>query len=259
MRKVQRLKLLKGRRNLFHMRHVMRKKSDITWNLFHWSNEMPILHLKDGIIAGMVLGDGHLIRAQRALSLVHCIDQLHYLQFKISLANQLGFSGRCFRNTIKRTNLGLRSYCSGSITGSDISKYYAYTLPDLLQNLNPLGLLLWWLDDGCLSIHHKQTGSVSRFGYLNTQGYGLDGNSVISQILLQKFGLETTIHIDAKSGFAKQDHYRLYLNAINVRRLIDLVREFIPWIPKNMLYKLNMQYVINQNPESPYLAAHYNF
>ena len=220
---------------------------------------MGIRHLKDGIISGMVLGDGYLEKNQPRLSLTHCLEQLHYLEFKISIANQLGFSCRCFRNTVKRTNLGLKSYCSGSITGLDIHKYYGYGLTDLLQGLNPLGLLIWWLDDGCLSIHQKTSGSVSRFGYLNTQGYGLDGNEAIAQILFQRFGLESTIHVDTKSGFAKQDHYRLYFNAINMRRLIDLVREFIPWIPRNMLYKLNMQYVINRNPESLYLATHYNF
>lgn len=220
---------------------------------------MPILHLKDGIVAGIILGDGSLEKKQARITIAHTKDQQQYLEFKIRLANQLGFSGKSFRNTIKRTNLGLREYCSGSISGGDIRKYYLYNFHQMLTALNPLGLLIWWLDDGCLTVHHRNNGSVSRFGYLNTQGYGFEGNQEISRVLLEKFGIETTIHIDTKSGFAKQNHYRLYLNAVNVRRLIDLVREFIPWIPKSMLYKLNMQYIVNRNTESPFLAMHYNF
>jgi hypothetical protein len=154
---------------------------------------MSIFHLKDGIISGMILGDGHLDKTRPVLSLVHSLKQLHYLEFKVGIACQLGFNGRKFRNTVKRTNLGLRFYCSGSITGSDISKYYGYSLSDLLQNLNPLGLLLWWLDDGCLSVSRKTDNSVARFGYLNTQGYGLEDNKLISQVLLEKFGIATTI------------------------------------------------------------------
>jgi hypothetical protein len=220
---------------------------------------MSLINLKDGIIAGMILGDGHLKPGTPTLRLNHTSPQLSYLRFKLSLAEQLGYRVKLYKDTVVQTNLGPYCYSTGVIRGGDIRRFYYMSLEGFLSSLNPLGLLLWWLDDGSLTIHQKNNGSISRFGYLNTQGYGLDGNKIIQQKLYELFLLEVTIHVDSKSGFARQDHYRLYLNAINMRRLIDLVRGFIPWIPREMRYKLNMQYVVNRLKDSEFLAAHYNF
>lgn len=222
-------------------------------------NKMTILHLKDGTVAGMLLGDSNLSKTQKRIEFKHTVPQLNWLKFKLGLMEQFGYSARLFKLTKTRTNLGIYEYCSGTASGLDISKFYSYGLYNLLNQLNPLGLLIWWCDDGCLSIHQKQNGSISRFGYLNSQGFSLEENQLISSVLYQKFGLETKIHVDSKSGLAKQDHYRLYLNATNMRRLIDLVREFIPWIPNNMRYKFNMQYVVNRRKDSLEMAMHYNF
>ena len=222
---------------------------------------MGILHLKDGIVSGMLLGDGYLDSRQRRIRLQHTLPQLSYLKFKLGLLEQLGFSSRLFNLTKVRTNLGVYDYCYGTASGGQIEKYYTYSLDNLLEELNALGLMLWWLDDGCLTIHHKanRNGSISRFGYLNTQGFSLEENQKICMALGQKFSLETTLHIDSMSGFAKRDHWRIYINATNVRRLIDHVRVFIPWIPVDMRYKFNMQYVINRRSDSLEMATHYNF
>ena len=217
------------------------------------------MHLKEGVVAGVLLGDGYLDSAQARIRFQHTLPQLNYLQFKLGLMEQLGFSTRCFSLTKVRTNVGLYDYCSGTASGNNVAAYYGRSLDRLLYDLNPLGLLLWWLDDGSLSVHQKSNGSISRFGYLNTQGFDLEGNQLIGRALHEKFGLETNVHVDSKTGFAKSDHYRIYLNATNMRRLIDLVREFIPWIPTNMRYKLNMQYVHNRVRDSEIFAAQYNF
>lgn len=220
---------------------------------------MGIEHLKDGMIAGMILGDGHLNSKSPSLDLSHTSTQSNYLNFKLSLAEQVGYRVKRYRDTIKNTNLGPYSYSTGAIKGGDICKFYNLQLDRLLQELNVLGLLIWWLDDGSLTVHQKQNGSIARFGYLNTQGYGLAGNQLISQRLFEKFGLESTIHTDSKSGFAKSDHFRIYLNATNLRHLINLVREFISWVPKDILYKFNMKYVINRLENSEQLVEFYNF
>lgn len=221
---------------------------------------MGILHLKDGVVSGMILGDGHLNTKYPLLELSHTMPQANYLLFKLSLARQFGYEVKRRNNTTKNTSFGIFTYCTGVIKGGDILKFYGMSLNMLLKELNPLGLLVWWLDDGTLTVHQKQNLSISRFGYLNTQGYGYDGNLLIQQSLFEKFGLETAIHIDSKSGnITKSNHYRIYFNATNLRRLIDLVREFIPWVPKDMLYKFNMRYVINRLVDSEQFAEFYNF
>jgi len=220
---------------------------------------MKIRHLEEGFVAGMILGDGHLSKRQRCLELCHTKPQQSYMLFKLSLAEQFGYNVRRYRNAKKRTNIGTYEYCKGYVNMHNIGSFYQYGLSRLANALNPLGLLIWWLDDGCLSIHTKKNNSVSRFGYLNTQSFTYSENELLSEILFDKFGIETTIHVDSKSGLAKSDHYRLYINATNFRRFIDLVREFIPWIPRTMYYKLNMQYVVNRNRDSFNLVTHYNF
>lgn len=207
----------------------------------------------------MILGDASLHSNQSSLRLSHTTPQFSYLKFKLGLLEQAGFNCRLFRPTKSKTTFGVYEYCGGTANGSNIEDYYRYSLTDLLNKLNPLGLLIWWLDDGCLSVHCKSNGSISRFGYLNTQGYNLLENQLIQRTLFERFAIDTTLHVDSKSGAAKQDHWRIYINATNMRRLIDIVREFIPWLPTNMLYKLNMQYVVNRLPNSAHMAAHYNF
>lgn len=220
---------------------------------------MGISHLKDGLVAGMILGDASLKNNQFSMELCHTLPQLNYLKFKLRLLEQVGFNCRLFKLTKKNTNIGTFEYCTGTANGSNIRDYYKKSLVEFLCDLNYLGLMIWWLDDGCLSVHRKINGAVSRFGYLNTQGYNLEENQLIQRALFEKFEIETSLHIDSQSGLAKQDHWRIYFNATNIRRLIDIVRESIPWIPKDMLYKLNMQYVLNRLSNSPDLVKHYNF
>lgn len=220
---------------------------------------MSISHLKDGIVSGVLLGDGWVDTRQDRIRFNHCLEQSKYLEFKLKLMDQLGFSTRFYRLTKVRSNLGLYDCCSGTASGKGVREYRARSLERLLGDLNPLGLLLWWLDDGCLNVHRKLSGSISRFGYLNTQSYGLEGNRFISDMLFEKFGLETRIHVDSKSGLALRDHYRLYLNATNMRKLIDIVRSHIPKVPRCMLYKLDMQYTVNRLEASETFVRHYNF
>lgn len=220
---------------------------------------MVMMHFKDGAVAGMLLGDGYLDSHQKRFRFQHTIPQLNYLKFKLGLMEQFGFKCRLYNLTKIRTNLGIYEYCTGSASGSNVDTYYSYSLQNLLHVLNPLGLMLWWLDDGSLSVHQKENGSISRFGYLNTQGFDFNENAQICEALYQKFGIETTLHVDTQSGFAKQDHWRIYINATNFRRLIDLVRVFIPWIPNDMRYKFDMRYVINRRSDSLEMATHYNF
>lgn len=221
--------------------------------------KMNIINLKDGIIAGMILGDGHLKAGTPTLRLLHTSTQKGYLEFKLSLAAQIGYRTKLYNDTIQNTNLGTYRYSTGVIRGLDIAKFYYIPTIQLVDMLNPLGMLLWWLDDGSLTIHQKDNGSISRFGYLNTQAYGIEENEYLKRQLYTLFGIETSIHIDTKSGLALKNHYRLYLNATNFRRFIDLVRGFIPWVPRSMLYKLNMKYVKNRLKDSEYLAEYYNF
>lgn len=147
---------------------------------------------------------------------------------------------------------------------------YVYGIPlsygdmnpvDLVDELTPLGLLLWWLDDGSMIVHEKRNGqSIARFGYLNTQAFDEITNRRLSNKLFDKFGLEVKVHVDRGSVSDKNATYhRLYFNASALRELIDTVRDDIANVPLSMTYKLNMQYRPNRLKSSDLFSRRYNF
>lgn len=121
--------------------------------------------------------------------------------------------------------------------------------------------MLWWLDDGCLVVHEKKNGiSISRFGYLCTEHFNRENNELLSEMLYQKFGLITKVHID-RGGVISKDatYYRLYLNATSMRNFIDTVRPWLHLVPESMKYKISMDYRPNRLQMSAIYAHLYNF
>ena len=215
----------------------------------------------DGILAGCLLGDGSIDNNDRYIRMSHTNAQRSYVIFKYNLFLGLGCVTNKRMDYWRNTNLGRVQYSETVVLPPNLHINHMSVF-DLVSIVNPIGLLLWWLDDGCLSIHHKNNGtSVSRFGYLNTQALDYVANEEVSRILLNRFGLMTSIHMDKGSGFKGTDciYYRLYLNATNMRLLIDIVRPFIHMIPNDMLYKLNMAYIPNKLSISQEYALKYNF
>lgn len=211
-----------------------------------------------GILSGCILGDGYVLINRIITS--HTTPQRDYVSFKHQWFSGLGLSSRTRMDYWRNTSFGRFQYSEVSVIMPN--KYLIPQSPvDLVGELNPFGLLIWWLDDGSLTVSHKKNGtSVSRFGYLNTQAYDKDTNEQLSTSLQQRFGIETRVHKDVGSGIVPNAiYYRLYLNATNMRKLIDIVRDMIDYIPKSMLYKLNMQYTPNRTRNSSDFAKLYNF
>jgi hypothetical protein len=210
-----------------------------------------------GALSGAMLGDGHLT-GNRLVS-THTNRQRAYVLWKAAWLEGLGLKVDTRLDYIKTTNLGKYMYSSVKVT---LPTKDLHHLPaeDLVHRLDELGLLIWWLDDGSMTVNLKKTGSVGRFGYLNTQAHSLETNERISAAILSRFGICTNVHKDAGSGFRGKDalYYRLYINATNMRKLIDIVYDIIPKLPKEMLYKLDMGYIPNRLKASKEQAARYN-
>src|SRR6476619_4058802 len=58
---------------------------------------------------------------------------------------------------------------------------------DWLKDLTALSLMVWWLDDG------GKIGEGARKGKWSTQGWGLDGNNALKQILKEKWDIDCFI------------------------------------------------------------------
>ena len=190
----------------------------------------------------------------------HCRDALPYLVWKKKLLTDLGVRVSDISIRTNRTNLGSKDIAAMRCWVEP--KYSAYESPvELIERLTPLGLLLWWLDDGSLTVHEKKNKvSTARFGYLCTEAFDREGNVILAEALFNKFGLETRIHIDRGGILGPEKvYFRLYLNAVAMRKLIDIVRPYIDQIPECMLYKVNMRYKRTLHPMSAEYTEKYNF
>lgn len=216
------------------------------------------------LVASQLLGDGS-AHSYPAISIKHSLKQLEYLEWKRYLFTKAGADTTdiVVRHN-RQSTFGLQNIAWFSIK-QILNKVNLDSKDpiDCIESLDELGLLLWWLDDGSLTVHTKKSGtSVSRFGYLCTEAFDFEMNKEISDAIHRRFGISTKIHIDRGGvGYENRNKifYRLYLSATEMRRLIDTVRNFISEIPDSMLYKLNMDYRPNRHPDSEYFSKRYNF
>lgn len=211
------------------------------------------------VVSSQILGDGSL-SASGFMRISHGQKWLSYLAWKQWILRSLGAAVSEIKTIFETTNVGSQYKCTvGFYPPQDMLSFANPT--DLVYKLDALGLLLWWLDDGCLIVHEKRNGvSISRFGYLCTEQFDELINQQLSVALLNRFGLISKVHVD-KGGIKGQHmvYYRLYFSATEMRKLIDIVRPWISLIPQEMLYKLNMDYRPNRLKSSGEFAELYNF
>ena len=98
------------------------------------------------------------------------------------------------------------------------------TVPKLIHRwLTPLGLAVWFMDDGSIkSKHHRAL-------ILNTQCYTDTDLHLLQKVLLDKYKVATKLR---KQKEGKQ----IYLLASTVQEFVNIIR---PYILPEMEYKLN--------------------
>ena len=215
---------------------------------------------------GLLLGDGHYLNGR--IRIEHTEKQKTYCLWleELFAMNNINVSSRY--NYIKKTTFGIKSYnyISLKVTNRQMFENYFFDSSNkkivsdfVLKNINEVGLLFWFLDDGCLHVSVKNNRS-KRFAYLNTQSFSLDENKRIVEMFKTRFNIELKIHKDS-SGFDKYKdkvYYRLYFNATNFRKFFDIVRPFLQFIPKDFYYKFNMKYYPNRLKTSKIFSEKYN-
>ena len=197
-------------------------------------------HDFNGFLIGMVLGDGYIgvnkTKTLAYLEILHKGSHKPYLIWKQKLLNlkfkttfryknNNGYDAFRVRTKFERKLIYLRKdfYISGKKTVKS----------NLLNRLTDLGLAIWYMDDGCLSLGRKN-GKINRRNiFLNTQGFGLEGNLLIQKWLLSKYDISS--NINQNRGF------RLRLNTSNTLKFIEIVTPFVRLIPC-MKYKIDLQY-----------------
>ena len=197
-------------------------------------------HDFNGILIGMVLGDSYIgfnkTKTLAYLETLHKGSHKPYLIWKQKLLNYKfettfkyknnnGYDAFRVRTKFEKKLIYLKKdfYISGKKT----------VKLNLLNRLTDLGLAIWYMDDGCLSLGRKN-GIINRRNiFLNTQGFGLEGNLLIQKWLLSRYDISS--NINQNRGF------RLRLNTSNTLKFIEIVSPFVSLIPC-MKYKIDLQY-----------------
>lgn len=212
---------------------------------------------KKSFIIGMCLGDGYIFKGKNAvnynISCTHNPNQYDYLIWKMEmLKNNLT---KNYWISMKKTKFTGK----GSFSGNVDKEYLMYVgvlgthtlttqvykemyvngtkivTKDILNQLTPLGIAVWYMDDGNLGYRKNPNGSIkSRNVALHIQGFDYQSQINIMEYFKETWGIETKLHKD-------RDHFRLWINTPNSIKFLKIVAPYVNLVDC-MRYKIDLKY-----------------
>ena len=188
-----------------------------------------------GAVIGMVLGDGHLNLSQRStnahMDFAHCAKQREYAEWKAKILENLTsvrvVDGISKSKGIEYPNVRVLSKTHPLYTHLWKRFYHngRKTVDRFLMNcLTPLGLALWYQDDGHLKNHEEYLTPV-----LETNSFNVAEHEIMTKALADNFHLEFRAnHLNAK-------YLMLRLRRKDRERFFDIIREHVH---PTMIYKI---------------------
>lgn len=183
------------------------------------------------ILLGSLLGDGglHFNGVNAYFREQHSLEQQDYLLWKAKHLKIFGIKSKKGKSYDKRTKRQYSYICIWSRVHPILTKYYRLFYPEdtkivpskILEQIEPLGLAVWYMDDGYFRNNSKNL-------KLSTDGYTLNENTIISKWFKRKWNIETAICKDRKN-------YYLFFDTYQTNKLLGIIKNFIH---KSMIYKL---------------------
>lgn len=213
------------------------KGEKIAWsNIKRVSPKLTITPNAEQVILGSLLGDGSIIRKRTNCLFVfnHSLKQHDYAFYKVNLLQREGIN----MSYIERPYNYKKAYIAGRLIKdngyargvSEINIAFnrfrddwyipEKEVPESVSKLGPLGLAIWFMDDGTF---HRPTGL-----YLSTNGFNHSSQLKLVETLNNNFKIEAHIH-------KNKDKEILYIPQKDRSKFIEIVR---PYIMGSMRYKL---------------------
>ena len=208
-----------------------------------------------GAVIGMVLGDATIAHRERKtahLQFSHRKADEDYVKYKVKMLNWLNETkyvesstkakGITYPCVVGRTlshpfytSLGQHMYYDGRKTVNE----------HVMKCLTPLGLALWYCDDGTLA------GEVGfRNPFLCTHNFNQVENELLARMVHKKFGV--TFRVTTKNT-KNGTYYWLRLRRKDREAFFDIIKEFIPKCMERKIspdfYKSDEKYHIVETPE----------
>lgn len=208
------------------------------------------------IIFGSVLGDGYYHPTSKNFKFMHTDAQYEYLMWKYSKTgadskvtkyvyslDKTNYSDKetiTYQFTIKRADMAeLEDYFT-NVVYRDGAKH-KHIDRDFLDQLDSLGLMVWFFDDGVLSNTYKST----RYIRISSNAFDMDTHLLMQEYFNDKYGIK--VKITQNRGYNC-----LYLNAYASQQFISLFYKYAFEIP-SMTYKIDMRYT---DDNMPYIRKH---
>lgn len=212
-------------------------------------------------VCGMLLGDSTVQQRPRGarMQIVHHPKSLDYLLFKKDILDQIpgvrSNYAHVVHNNRKMNKLypQVRLWTTGAKYWTKVKSVFynpkkRITL-GLLNSLTPLGLAIWYMDDGHLSIVHNKIRSIPDKSRTTAERSKRARNIILcthcftkeeNELMARWF--KSIWNIDVRVKFSRG--YHLYMNTENARKFIDIVRPYVLDVP-SMHYKIDLKYDFN--------------
>lgn len=189
------------------------------------------------------MGDSYLGVDKNSITFRHCKKQEEYIRWKHNqlqnIANDIyehitpdNYEYLIFRT---KSNDYLRNFLYKKLRLLCLSKGKKTVTRRWLNMLTPLSLAIWWMDDGCLSIHKG-----NRYGKLSTHCFSYKEHLIIKKYFAKVWNIDIQITVE------KKKYYFCRLNVENLKKLITLIYPYVIQIP-SMIYKIDLNYKNNTN------------
>ena len=195
------------------------------------------------LVLFMCLGDGYLNKNNGYLAMRHCVAQKDYIDWKRDL----------LKKNLKVTDLyyvennGYGAFELRTKTYKFIKTYRKILYPNnvkkianikILNKLTPLGLAIWYMDDGGLS-QKKEGGVVTSNDLILNTHLSKEDNQIIIDYFNNRWGISFT-------QVKNKRQYRLRCGTREARKFLDIVRPYVSQV-KSMEHKLNVKKLSNKS------------
>jgi len=180
----------------------------------------------DQIIIGSLLGDGCIIKKSNGMFTInHSLVQKDYVMHKYELLKKYGLemkirecAERKFDSYIKGRKIKDNGYIriesqvniSFNIYREEWYKHKKI-VPDSVYRLNPLGLAIWFMDDG--------SSNMSSY-YLSTNGFDYEYVEKLVKVLYDNFGIHASIH-------KNKDKFVIYIQVKSRELFTETIKEYL--------------------------------
>lgn len=190
------------------------------------------------IILGGLLGDSS-CSLKKIISFSQCEKQKGYLIWKSKFFNKEN-SIKTIDNTWNNKKYS-RCYFYYYIKKED-EYFYSFIRRNLysdnrkkislkyLNELTPLSLAIWWMDDGNLSVSKK-----NRYGKLATECFNYEEHLLMKKYFKDKWDINVQIKLE------KGKYYFLRFNVTELKKLISIIYKYVCEVP-SMTYKIDLDY-----------------